>query len=316
MVHFTLKVEIIIDPSNGNVVLLPKTIDFYQIEITRMLETERYEEAIVLLRFLGKCDSGDPNTNKEWLALLAWLESMGSNDAQADVLEDMEETEMDLFRQHLQMKMEQDPLYITQLIEMLQPNVAASKQILALNQLAYMEEVSNAKYNITEALVEWLESDTLSPWVQFKALQVLKIRRYQGEILITKEGTQLKLDINQVPLEFEQYPEKIRLVLNKLQQVAEIDEPSLSYLAEEIWEQFLAYIYGTPAYEQLVYGDEISIGVWACALHSLIRELMTGTINEADIQSLYDIPEESKLLGKQVFQALHNFAAQFPVTLK
>jgi hypothetical protein len=316
MVHLTLKVEIIIEMSNDNVVLLPKTIDFYQIEITRMLETEQYEEAIVLLRFLGNCDSGDPSINKEWLALLAWLESMGSNDAQADVLEELEETEMDLFRQHLRMKTEQDPHYITQLIEMLQPNVAASKQILALNQLAYMEEVSNAKYNITEALVEWLESDTLSPWVQFKALQVLKIRRYQGEILISKEGTQLKLDINQVPLEFEQYPEKIRLVLNKLQQVAEIDEPSLSYLAEEIWEQFLAYIYGTPAYEQLVYGDEISIGVWACALHSLIRELMTGTINEADIQSLYDIPEESKLLGKQVFQALHNFAAQFPVTLK
>ena len=53
--------------------LLPKTIDFYQIEITRMLETERYEEAIALLRFLAKCDSGDIRTNEEWLALLAWL---------------------------------------------------------------------------------------------------------------------------------------------------------------------------------------------------------------------------------------------------
>jgi hypothetical protein len=309
-------VEIIIDPSKDNVVLLPKTIDYYQIEITRMLETERYEEAIALLRFLGKCDSGDPSINKEWLALLDWLESMRSDDAQTDLLEDLEETEMDLLRQHLQVKTDQDPNYIIQLIEMLQPNVEAGKQILALEQLAYMEEVENAPYNITEALTAWLESNTISPWVQFKALQVLKIRRYQGEIQIFKEGTQLKLNINQVPLEFKQYPEKIRLVLKELQHVTEINEPSLSYFAEEIWEQFLAYIYATPAYEQLVYGDEVSIGVWASALHCLIGELMTGTINEVDIQSQYDIPEESKLLWKQVFQALRNFAVQFPITLK
>jgi hypothetical protein len=179
-----------------------------------------------------------------------------------------------------------------------------------------MEEVANARYNITEALAAWLESNTISPWVQFKALQVLKIRNYQGEIVISKEGAQLKVDINQVPLELEQYPEKIGLVLNMLQQVAEINEPSLSYFAEEIWEQFLAYIYATPAYEQLLHGDEVTIEVWASALHCLIGELMAGTINEVDIQSLYDIPEQSKLLWKQVFQALRNFANQFPITLK
>jgi hypothetical protein len=318
MVYPTLKVEIIIsEQSKDNVVLLPKTIDFYQIEITRMLETERYEEAIVLLRFLGKCDSGDPRTNEEWLSLLDWLESIRSSEAQDDELGDeREETEMDLLRQHLRLKMEQDPSYITELMEMLQPHVAAGKQIIALDQLAYIEEAANAKINITEALAAWLESNTISPWVQFKALQVLKIRSYQGEIQITKEGTQLKLDVNEVPLELEEYPEKIRLVLSRLQKVAEMDEPSLSYFAEEIWEQFLAYIYATPAYEQLVHGDEQSIGVWASALHSLIGELMTGTIKEVDVQRMYEIPEESKLLWKQAFQALNNFAAQFPITLK
>lgn len=296
--------------------LLPKTIDFYQIEITRMLETERYEEAIALLRFLGKCDSGDVRTNEEWLALLAWLESLRSNDDQEAMVEDLEETETDLFRQHLRMKTEQDPHYITELIEMLQPNVAASKQILALNQLAYMEEVANAKYNITEALVAWLKAEVISPWVQFKALQVLKIRRYHGEIEISKEGIKINLDVNAIPLSLEQYPEQVGLVLKKIQQVAEINEPSLVYFAEEIWEQYLAYIYGTASYEQLVNGNQASIDVWASALHSKIGELMSGIAKETEIQNLYEISEESRLLWKQAIQSLHHFTDHFPIALK
>ena len=52
------------------------------------------------------------------------------------------------------------------------------------------------QYNITAFLVEWLESQVISPWVQFKALQVLKIRRYQGEIELTKMGIKINLDIS------------------------------------------------------------------------------------------------------------------------
>jgi hypothetical protein len=310
-------VEIIItDQSKENVVLLPKTIDFYQIEITRMLETERYEEAIALLRFLRKCDSGNPNTDEEWKSLLAWLESMNFNDTQVGVFEDGEETEAELFRQHLRVKSDQDPQYITQLLEMLQPDVAASKQMLALDQLAYVEEDADSEYNISESLAVWLESGTISPWIQFKAMQVLKIRRFQGKLLISKEGLKLKIDIDQIPLGLDQYPKKIEMVLNKLRQVAEINEPSLVYLAEEIWGQFLAYIYGTSSYEQLVQGDQASIEVWASALHGMIVELMTGSVIESDIQKQYDIPEESKLLWKQAFQTLHSFADQFPFALK
>jgi hypothetical protein len=310
-------VEIIItDQSKENVVLLPKTIDFYQIEITRMLETERYEEAIALLRFLGKCDSGNPNTDEEWKSLLIWLESMNSNDTQVDVTNDEDETEAELFRQHLRVKTDQDPQYITQLIEMLQPDVAVNKQMLALDQLAYVEEAADSEYNISEALAAWLESGITSPWVQFKAMQVLKIRRYQGKVLISKAGIKLKIDIAQIPLGLDEYPKKIEMVLNKLRQVAEINEPSLVYFAEEIWEQFLAFIYGTPFYEQLVQGDQALIEVWASALHSMIVELMTGSAVETDIQNQYDIPEESKLLWKQAFQSLHSFADQYPFALK
>jgi hypothetical protein len=316
-VHPRLKVEITItEQSKQNVVLLPKTIDFYQIEITRMLEMERYEEAIDLLRFLGKCDSGDPRTNEEWDALLAWLESVRSNEAQVEVIEDQEETEADLFRQHLRMKTENDPSYITQLMEMLQPDIPASKQLLALDQLTYLEETSNSPYPITETIVNWLQTTVISPWVQFKALQALKIRRFQGNLGILKDGAELNIDIGSVPLELNEYPVIFVMILNKLQQVAEISEPSLSYFAEEIWEQFLAYIYGTASYEHMQQGDEASIDVWAAALHGLIGELMTGQMNEIEIQKLYGVSEESKLQMKQAFHALHSFADQFPFALK
>lgn len=301
--------------------LLPKTIDFYQIEITRMLETERYEEAIALLRFLEKCESGDPNTNKEWLALLGWLESI--NDIQAESVsldseesEESEESEMEILRQHLQQKTEQDPNYITLLLEMLQPNVAAHKQLIALDQLAYINGDAKANSKIAEVLIEWLEANTISPWVQFKALQVLRIRKHQGELLINKDGGQIKIELDQVPIDFEEYPAIIGLVLDRLQQVAEMDEPSLAYFASEIWEQFLAYIYATPAYELLVHGEEASIHVWASALHSLIGELMTGSVNEAEVKKLYNLPDDSRLLWKQALQTLKSFAAQFPITLK
>jgi hypothetical protein len=316
-VHPTAKVEITItDQSKQNVVLLPKTIDFYQVEITRMLETERYEEAIDLLRFLGKCDSGDPRTNEEWGALLAWLVNMRSNEIQVEVLEDQEETEADLFRQHLRTKTDNNPNYIPQLMEMLRPDIPASKQLLALDQLTFLEESSNSAYPISETLIHWLETAVISPWVQFKALQALKIRRFQGNVSILKEGAKLVIDVRLVPLELKEYPAIFIMILNKLQQVAEITEPSLAYFAEEIWEQFLAYIYGTTAYEHMQQGDAAFIEVWAAALHCLIGELMTGEINEADILKLYGVTEESKLQMKQAFHTLHSFADQFPFALK
>jgi hypothetical protein len=283
-----------------------------------MLETERYEEAMALLRFLGKCDSGDLRTNEEWVALLAWLETMKSGDVRVEVSEEqgeMEETEEDLFREHLRMRTEHDPDYLNQLMEM-QADVAESKQLLALDQLAYWEEAANSKYHITEALIEWVESAILSPWVQFKALQTLKIRGFQGEIHISKEGIKLNLDVAQIPLELNQYPDNIGRVLHKLQQVAEINEPSLSYFAEEIWEQFLAYVYGMSVYDQLTEGNAASIVVWAAALHCIIDELMTGTLNETEIQIMYGMPEESKLQWKQVIQALQSFSVQIPLALK
>jgi hypothetical protein len=312
-------VEIIItDNAKDKVILLPKTIDFYQIEITRMLETERYGEAIDLLRFLGGCNSGDARLDAEWAALLAWLESMRpEGTASYDVTEEDEESEADLFRQHLRHKLESEPDYVEQLIKMLDTGHDTTKQILALEQLAYLEDPKDGGFNITDWLTQWLMSSAqINPWAQFKALQTLKMRGVKDNVRIIKEGVELNIKINEVPLELKQYPEQFITVLHKLQKVAEINEPSLPYLAEQIWEQFFAYIYGTATYEQLLNLNEALANVWAAALHIVLNELMTGAVNEAEIKQLYSITNDLKLQLKQSYQVLRNFTNAFPLALK
>jgi hypothetical protein len=306
------------DNAKDKVILLPKTIDFYQIEITRMLETERYGEAIDLLRFLGGCDSGDARLDAEWVALLAWLESMRpEGTASYDAAEEEEESESDLFRQHLRQKLESEPDYAEQLIKMLDTVHDTTKQILALEQLAYLEEPKDGVFNITEWLIQWLKaSREINPWVQFKALQTLKMRGVKDTVRMIKQGVELQINIEQVPLELKQYPIQFITILNKLQKAAEINEPSLPYLAEQIWEQFLAYIYGTATYEQLLSLDEALADVWAAALHIVLSELMAGVVNEAEIQQLYGISADLKLQLKQSYQVLRSFTNAFPLALK
>jgi hypothetical protein len=305
------------DNAKDKVILLPKTIDFYQIEITRMLETERYGEAIDLLRFLGGCDSGDARLDAEWVALLAWLESMRpEGTALYDVAEEEEESESDLFRQHLRQKLESEPNYVEQLIKMLDTDHDTTKQILALEQLAYLEEPKHGVFNITEWLIQWLKASRENPWVQFKALQTLKMRGVKDTVRIIKQGVELHINIEQVPLELKQYPIPFRTILNKLQKVAEINEPSLPYFAEQIWEQFHAYIYGTATYDQLLNLDETLADVWAAALHIVLSELMAGAVNDAEIQQLYGISADLKLQLKQSYQVLRSFTNAFPLALK
>jgi hypothetical protein len=305
------------DNAKDKVILLPKTIDFYQIEITRMLETERYGEAIDMLRFLGGCDSGDARIDAEWVALLAWLESMRPAGIAYDVTEEKDESEADLFRHHLRQKLENEPDYVDRLIAMLDSDADTTKQILALEQLSYLEEPEHSTFSITDWLIQWLKTSVkIDPWVQFKALQTLKMRGVRDSIQIIKQGVEISISIGLVPLDLKQYPEQFITILNKLQRVAEVNEPSLPYFAEQIWEQFLAYVYGTATYEQLKRSDDASSDVWAAALHIVLNEIMTGAINETEIQQLYGIPVDLKLQLKQSYQALRSFTNAFPLVLK
>jgi len=313
---------------------MPSAIDYHQIELTHMLESERYDDAINLLRFLVCCDSGDKRTEEDWISLLEWLESMRSElneigeniqgAAAAEMVsrfdgelemggtEETEDTESVLLHKLMQTKLAVNPEYGSQLLRALRPGVAIDKQILALTQLAYIEEPE-----ITNQLIHWVETAKIIPWVQFKALQTLKIRGFKGRVQLNKQGKSTFIEVDQVPLELTQYPGNIVAVLARLQQVVSVSEPSLGTFAEQIWEQFLGFIYGTSAYEHLKKSSKSTDrDVWAAALHCVLVELISGNADLHKIQQLYGISPELKFQQKQVYQTVKRFSDAFPFTLK
>jgi len=137
----------IADPSKDNVVLLPKTVDYYQMELTRMLETERYGQAMELLRFLLRCQTDDERSRDEWGSLLDWLSTMFPDHADGtrpDAGEwEEEETENDLRRNHVLQKAAADRAYADKLLEALRQPVSPEKQFMALEQLVYVDHPVN-----------------------------------------------------------------------------------------------------------------------------------------------------------------------------
>ncbi len=124
--------------SNDNVILFPKTVEYYQYELTRLLESEQYGEAIRLLRFLLACQSGDARAREEWQSLLDWLYMMFPDlifKPESDLEQDLSET--DLLREHLSAKGEQSLEYAQKLLESLKEHKDVDKLMLALDQLAF-----------------------------------------------------------------------------------------------------------------------------------------------------------------------------------
>jgi hypothetical protein len=298
--------HVLADATKDNVILFPKTLDYYQIELTRMLETERYGEALELLEFLLSCQTEDPRSHGEWLSLREWLGSMEINPSigidKEEEDEEVEETEKDLFRQHLKLKTEADNNYVQNLLASLMHELPLEKQLLALEQLTYIEDE-----RINPTLIEWLETTQLFAPIQFKVLQTLKSRGVTGRIYILKQHEKIRLEIAETPLSTREFPPNLSEIIKRVQKVSEVKDPSLSYFAEQTWSEFLAYIYGTNTYELLLSLDEYEIGTWAAALHLVLSELLIGSVEEAEIRELYAITSESQKQWKQACQALRLF---------
>lgn len=276
----------ITDKPKDNVVLFPKTIDYYQMELTRMLETERYREAIKLLHFLVQCDSGDPRTNEEWQALLDWLRTM-QPELYAEEEEDISEEE--LRRRQLTGKEKNNANYVNELLQILQDGTNLAKQALALEQLSCLDHPS-----INEALKNWLVSPRLPPILQFKVLQVLKRRGEGGTVTLEKLGEKIVLDIQDTPPSFQEFPQEAYSIVERFLSFSESKHPVLAYFASETWQEFLAYAYGTSIYRELLSLSEEQMDAWACAFHLVLEETMVGTPDEEDILELYGMTDRLK----------------------
>lgn len=297
------------EPAKENIVLFPKTVEYYQYELTRLFEAERYSEAASMLRFLLGCRNEDVEAAKEWASLLSWLEMMfpelvhPSLYSEGEQEEDIELTEGELLRGHLQHKHSDSEAYAARLLDSLENADTADKVLLALSQLTYLDSPL-----ISESIIGWLTSRPIHPYIQFRALQALRARGETGTITLQRRGEEVLLQLEDTPSNPEQFPLQIRDIIGRVQEISETNHPALSYFAEETWGEFLACTYGTSQYRQMLRQDPGCVDVWACALHAVLMERLFGGADKQELFEMYGITERLSFQWEQAYRSIHQFA--------
>jgi hypothetical protein len=309
---------VVIDSTHkDNIILLPNTIDYYQEELTHLLETEKYEEAVQLLNFLLQCRNDDLRAMEEWSALLGWLRStfteysepVLSSEPDSATEEEEEWTETDLHRKRLYGKMSEDPNYIKKLLETILSDPRLDKKMVALEQLVIADHPQ-----INDTLIRWLEQVDLHPFVQFKVLRTLRERNCMGIVNIQRCGEEVAIDIALTPLHLEQYPTGVQRVIHRFQEVSEVHHPNLTYFVEHTWQEFLAYIYGTSVYMPLLQMNDNDIDIWAAALHQAVVETMTGSRDDETILSSYNLDAQQLARMEHAYERIKSFIDSVFVT--
>lgn len=291
------------EKDQSNLIMFPKTVDYYQVKLTRMLETEKYHEAIELLQFLLQTKGNEREAYNEWESLLEWLQNQFSEYAEAPVSEAQEnQNEADFLQDYVQGKLDKDDNYTERLFQILTGQVTLEKKLLVLEQMAFVTDK-----DMTKKVRHWLEQEESHPLVAFKALQSLKQQGETGVIHIHRDEELMILRIEDTPLEFTDYPEELQIVLDKVKEISEINHPALSYFAEQTWKELLSFTYGGSLYRQVLeYADE-NVDLCAAALHYISLELMEGPPNIKELLSWYGISEKSAKQWQQLCQTMRSY---------
>jgi hypothetical protein len=292
-----------------NVVLFPKTMDYYEQELTRFLQNEQYGEALQLLAFLLNFQNVESDKYEQWNALQEWLQTMFPEHAfpEFDTPEEEPEAEEDLMRLVVAEKISENSEYADNLLGMLTDG-SMEQQMIALEQLVFIE-----REDVNTKLRDWLVTTKLHPHIQFKGLQTLKQRGATGSLTISKNGSKLVVDIEDTPLNSGGFPDVIRDMMKRIGEISEVDHPDFPFFAEQTWNEFLAFAYGTSLYTDLIHQEEGSVDIWASAFHAVLQEMLFGNANESELMEKYAITGNMQLRWKQSHAILYKFIkAMFP----
>lgn len=300
------------DRTKDNLVLFPKTLDYYQILLTKMLESERYGDAKALLDFLLQCGGDAERHHTEWQALLGWLEAAfpdalpteGDLTLANDLTED-EPSEDEWIRQRLEDRSLKNPDYIPMLLKTLRQADDPEQQLLIIGQLHHLSHE-----DVELELRQWLEASERHPSVQFSALQALRKQGATGEIALRRDGETFHLDIGDTPLKFSEFPQAVHTVADLVQQAAEVFDPTLAYFAEEMWKECVQVAYGTPIYLTMIADDASSSDIWAAALHQVLVEKLHAASSDDDVRDRYGISEALRFRYEKALRWLRQYAAE------
>ncbi|WP_239004634.1 hypothetical protein [Paenibacillus tepidiphilus] len=277
-------------------------------QLTVMLESERYGEAMELLRFLLQCQGQEERNYEEWRSLLEWLETafpyaIRSDEPQGEApAEDQDMNEQDMARHLARTKLEEDSAYPDKLLNRVMNEPLSEATILALEQLSYLDGPQ-----VDEKLMAWLQGSRVHPLLQFRALQTLRRRGAQGTLQLLRGQEASLIEIEDVPLVNEDFPVQISQVMERLAEQTEVHEPTLYYFAQELWGQFIMSIYGTSHYRKLVEGEEEQLDIWAGALHQMVSESLNGTRQEEETRTMYGITGSMRFQFEAAYRYLKGF---------
>ena len=274
-----------------------------------MLESERYGEAMDLLRFLLQCQGQEERHVDEWQALLEWLETAfpqyitGEANEHSPMDKDDDFDEEDLTRLRVQGKLAEDAEYANKLLHTVMHEPLSEQTMLALEQLSYL----NGDL-IDEALTKWLQNTEMHPLLQYRVLQTLHKRGMLGYVTFMRGQEQVEVEIDNVPLKDSDFPIVVQHIVDRVAQHTEVQEPTLYYFAQELWIQFIKAIYGTSIYQSLLIVEEdLDLDIWAAALHQIVSESLTGDRNEEETRAMYGITENIRFQFEQVYRTLRQF---------
>lgn len=282
------------DTRREGVYLLPKTVDYYQQQLTRLLEEERFAEAAELLAFLLECRTDDAIALAEWRHLhdclvntfgLPDLSGAGRDLTPEGPEHEEASSEHDLRRRRLAAKTS-DPAYVEKLLRTLRRETDPEKNLLAVEQLVMADHPG-----VDAALVSWLEGAKLHPLLQFKVLQALRRRDASGSVVLRRGGETVELLIDATPLSMDDFPEPARSVPGLVRRALSPTDPGMADFAANVWHDFLACVYGTKLYGTLAAMSGREAAVWAAGLHEFLILSLTGEDPREPVLSFYKLEE-------------------------
>jgi hypothetical protein len=307
------------DRTKDNLVLFPKTLDYYQIQLTKMLETERYGDTKALLSFLLQCHGEAERHHTEWQALLGWLDAafpdiengtvsgaLGLDDSD----EEEEHDEEEWIKRRVANRSESDAEYIPQLLASLYNGKDPEQQLVILSQLMHLIHP-----DIELSLRQWLAREEYIPPVQFRTLQALHKQGATGPVSFWRDGESLTVEAGDTPLSFSEFPQGIHHVLERVNQAAEVSDPTLSYFAEEMWKECVQVAYGTQMYKSMIEDEDSVSDLWGAALHQLLMEKLHGRQGDEWIREQYGVTGEIRFRYEQALRWLRQYSVEPRPTL-
>lgn len=243
--------------------------------------------------------AGDPRADQ-------WTIPPGQNSLDADDA-DPDESESDVLERLVAARLREDEHYGRKLMDLIRSNPPADKLLLALEQLAHLKDPE-----LDEPLLEWLETGCRHPYVQFKAMQALRRRGYDGPINTRRRGERILVEASDVPLSMDDYPRLIQEVLRSAESACEAQSPGTVGFLEELWSEFLASVFGTSVYHQLAGMDEEDAVVWAAALHSTAGEMIGSAPDVGELADTYGLRMEDLAAWERCCQLLKQTFAGIP----